>query len=158
MVYALTDKDEIIGRSRVVNTEEYSEKGFVRGLDIILSNKDKRTEYEALMDPLNTFLKQSKSSLAEIAMSSDQLAFSASELDVERSLLNVAARAELIVKEEKKLSHELLYGMGRQDIGLSWTALYKRKEAELQQDYIEILRVEFYWLEDHFHFVFPMFG
>ncbi len=132
VVYALTDKDEIIGHSRLVNTEDYSDKGFVRGFDIILFSQDERTEYQALMDPVGKFLKQSKSSLTEIGLSSDQLNFTASELDVSRANLGLAATAALLAKEEERLSHELLYGIARQDIGLSWSALYKKQDEELR--------------------------
>ena len=133
VVYAVR-KDEIIGRSRMVNSEDYSDRGLVRGLDVIITKEDKRTEYEVLMRGLNTFLKQSKTSLDQIASSRDQLVFTAKELDVDLFRINVAASAELLMKgEEKQLSHELLYGIGRQGVKLFWPALYKRPEGELHR-------------------------
>ncbi len=133
VVYAL-EGEEIIGRSRMVNSEDYSEKGLVRDLDVIITQEDKRTEYEILMGKLNAFLKESKTSLGEIAKSRDKLIFTAGELDVDLSRINIAASAELLVKEEEKqLSHELLYGIGRQNIRLSWAALYKKHEEELRR-------------------------
>ena len=133
VVYAI-EGEEIIGLSSMVNSEDYSDKGLVRDLDVIITQEDKRTEYEALMNELNAFLKESKTSLGEIAKSRDQLVFSAGELDVDQSRLNIAAIAELLAKgEEKQLSHELLYGIGRQNIRLSWTALYKKQEEELRR-------------------------
>ncbi|MFN3531515.1 MAG: Tc toxin subunit A, partial [Candidatus Brocadia sp.] len=134
VVYAL-EGEEIIGRSRMVNSEDYSDKGLVRGLDIIITAEDKRTEYEALMSELNAFLKESKTNLSEIAKSRDQLVFTAGELDVGLSRINIAASAELLTKEkeEERLSHELLYGIGRQNIRLTWPALYKKKEDELRR-------------------------
>ena len=131
VVYAL-EEEEIIGRSRMVNSEDYSDKGLVRDLDVFIEREDQRTEYEILMGKLNAFLKESKTSLGEIAKSRDQLIFTAGELDVDQSHLNIAASAELLVKEEEKpLSHELLYGIGRQSIRLAWTALYKKQKEEL---------------------------
>lgn len=133
VVYAL-EGEEIIGRSRMANSEDYSEKGLVRDLDVIITQEDKRTDYAALMHALNAFLKESKTSLLEIATSRDQLVFTAGELDVEQSRINIAASAELLAKEEEKqLSHELLYGIGRQNIRLSWAALYKKQEEELRR-------------------------
>ncbi|UCD58265.1 MAG: hypothetical protein JSV16_03895, partial [Candidatus Hydrogenedentota bacterium] len=133
VVYAIEGR-EIIGRSRMVNSEDYSEKGLVRDLDVIITLRDKRTEYKALMSALNAFLKESKTSLSEIATSRDQLIFTAGELDVDLSCLIVAASAELLAKgEERQLSHELLYGIGRQNIRLSWPALYKKQEEELRR-------------------------
>ncbi|OEU69578.1 MAG: hypothetical protein BA863_17090, partial [Desulfovibrio sp. S3730MH75] len=133
VVYAL-DGEEVIGRSRMVNSEDYSDKGLVRELDVIISKEDKRTEYEALMSALSAFLKESKTSLDEIAKSWDQLVFTAGELDIDQSRINIAASAELLVKEkEKQLSHELFYGIGRQNIRLSWAVLYKKQEEELRR-------------------------
>ncbi len=133
VVYAI-EGEEIIGHSRMVNSEDYSEKGLVRDLDVLITQEDKRTEYEALMHSLNAFLRESKTSLGEIALSRDQLVFTAGELDVDLLRISVAARAELLPKEEEKqLSHELLYGIGRQNVRLSWSALYKKQEEELRR-------------------------
>ena len=50
------------------------------------------------------------------------------------SRVTIAASAELLTKqEEKQLSHELLYGIGRQNIRISWAALYKKQEEELRR-------------------------
>jgi len=117
----------------MVNSEDYSGKGLVRDLDVIITQEDKRTEYESLMSAMNTLLKESQTSLSEIAKSDDQLVFTAGELDVELSRINIAASAELLVKKEaEKLSHQLLYGIGRQDIRLTWAVLYKKKVEELR--------------------------
>ena len=133
VVYAI-EEEKIIGCSRMVNSEDYSDKGLVRDLDIIITQEDKRTEYEVLMNTLNGFLKESETSLGEIAISQDQLIFTAGELDIDLSCLNIAAEAELLAQgEEIKISHELLYGIGRQDIRLSWDALYKQKEEWLRE-------------------------
>lgn len=132
VVYAV-ESEEIIGRSRMINSEDYSDKGLVRDLDVIITQEDARTEYEVLMSALNAFLKESETTLNDIASSGDQLAFTAGELDVDLSRLNIAARAEsLTINEEKKLSYELLYGIGRQGIRLTWAALYKKSEEELR--------------------------
>ncbi|MFT4939454.1 MAG: hypothetical protein ACI88A_002496 [Paraglaciecola sp.] len=138
VVFAIGDKNAIIGHSRIVNTEDYSDKGIVRGLDIILTLEDERTEYQALMEPLNTFFVQSKTTLIEIAKSSEQLNFTASELDIIRTNLGLAAAAALLSNTEPKLArsneykaHELLYGLARQDISLSWQVLYKKQAQEL---------------------------
>ena len=45
VVYAL-EEEKIIGSSRMVNSEDYSAKGLVRDLDVIITQEDKRTEYE----------------------------------------------------------------------------------------------------------------
>jgi Tc toxin complex TcA C-terminal TcB-binding domain/ABC toxin N-terminal region/Neuraminidase-like domain/PA14 domain/Salmonella virulence plasmid 28.1kDa A protein len=132
VVYAV-ERDEIIGSSRIAYSEDYSDKGLVTGLNIILTRKEERTEYEILMSGLNPFLQESGVSLEELARSTNQLVFTAKELDVPVIRVELAALAELIVKTEgkKQLSHELLYGLGRQNVQLSWYAFYKKSDEEL---------------------------
>ena len=133
VVYAV-EEQEIIGRSRIVNSDDYSDKGQVTGLDIFISRKDTKTEYEVLMEPLLAFLKESKTSLAEIAASSDQMIFTAGELDLDLDHLRIAASAELLFGEKRQeFSHELLYGIGRQNINLTGPALYKKTEQRLRE-------------------------
>src|SRR5262249_55124595 len=65
--------------------------------------------------------------------SPDQLAFVAGELDIDLTHLTMAADAELLIPpNDKRFSHELLYGIGRQNVRLSWTVLYKRIGEELR--------------------------
>ncbi len=133
VVYAVEGK-AIIGNTRMVNTEDYSDKGLVRDLDLVITKTDERTEYAALMSALNKFLKESESSLDKIAMSPDQLVFTAGELDIEQSRINIVVSAALLKKDENELfSHELLYGIGRQNIRLTWSALYQKQEKELRE-------------------------
>ncbi len=132
VVYAIEGKD-VVGRSRMINSEDYSEKGMVRKLDVIITKEDKRTEYKELMRALNAFLKQSETSFVEIANTRDQLVFTAGELNIELARLFIAASAELLVNQDadRQISHELLYGIGRQNIRLSWPALLKQPEQGL---------------------------
>jgi hypothetical protein len=135
VVYAVEEREGgicIIGHSRLVNSEDYSDKGLVRDLDIIVTETDSRTEYEKVMGALEPFLEESETNLLEISTSSEQLAFTASELDIEPAHLNIAADAELLGHStEEGLSHELLYGIGRQGIRLRWPVLYRKSEDEL---------------------------
>jgi len=107
VVYAL-EGEEIIGRSRMVNSEDYSDKGLVRGLDVYIEREEKRTEYEILMGKLDAFLKESKTRLGEIAKSRDQLIFTAGELDVDLSRLNIAASAELLAKQDYQKKQDVM--------------------------------------------------
>lgn len=133
VVYAVVE-EEIIGLSRLVNAEDYSEKGLVRDLAVMITQLDERSEYEVLMTALTAFLQESETTLAEIATSADQMAFTASELDVDLSHLILAAKAEALANAdpEKGLVPELLYGLGRQDINLTWPALYKQRLETLR--------------------------
>lgn len=93
VVFAIDDKKNIVGRSQLVNLDSYDLKGFVRGVDIVLDNqKEDRSEYQILIDTLSPFLKQNNmGSFAEIANSAEQLAFTASELDLNLSHLTILA-------------------------------------------------------------------
>ena len=133
VVYAV-EGETVTGLSRMINSEDYSDKGLVQNLDVIIMQRDRRTEYEQLMGELNAFLKESETSLARIAGSSDQLTFTAGELDIDAARINIAARAELLAEQDRKrLSHELLYGIGRQNINLSCAVLYKKSGEELRK-------------------------
>jgi hypothetical protein len=148
VVYAVAEDKaggRIIGVSRLINSEDYSDDGFVRNLDVVVTLTNTRTEYEILMEALNGFLKESETTLREIAASPEQLVFTASELDVKRERLTIAAGAELLVQTKDQstplktgqpraqtLSHELLYGIGRQDIELDWVVLFRKQEEELR--------------------------
>lgn len=130
VVFAVED-GTIIGRSRMVNSEDYSDCGEVRNLDVIIVSSAKRTEYQTVMIALNKFLDESGVTLAELSRSSDQILFTASELDFNQKVIKIAADAAALIVELKIKQHELLYGIGRQNISLSLSALFQKKEREL---------------------------
>ena len=132
VVYAVDD-DRIVGRTRMLAAEDYSDAGLARDLDIVVSIQDRRTEYQALMEPVGAFIKESGTKFEIIAESSDQLAFTAQELDLDPGLLSIAAQAKLLSRELRSSpAQEVLYGIGRQGIGLSWKVLHKKSGAELR--------------------------
>lgn len=122
----------ITGQSRLVTTREYADSGRVEAVDVILPTSDKRVEYDRVMGTLTPFLEESGVRLGEIAKSADQIVFAASELDLELAHVSIAAAAQIIAagRDDPQL-HEALYGIGRQDIELTWAALYRRSEDEL---------------------------
>lgn len=137
VVYAVEGEqgaERIIGRSRMVHSEDYAATGVVQGLNVIVANTEQRTEYEQVMTPLLPFLKESETTLGAIALSGDQLTFTAGELELELSHLQVAATAAhlLLGHEQQEGLHEPLYGIGRQGIALSWPVLYRKPEVELR--------------------------
>jgi hypothetical protein len=123
----------IIGRSRLVSADDYSEKGLVSGLTVVVQETDNRTEYETAMGALEPFLKDSNVQLDEIAGSFEQLSFTARELEIDPAIIRVAAAAELLRNgKASRLSHELLYSIGRQGITLSPAVLSRKSEVELR--------------------------
>ena len=133
VVFAIEDDNIITGRSRMVNSEDYSNKGEVRNLNVIITKSGGKTEYEILMGDLNPFLKESKVKLIDLAKSNDQVLFCAGELDEDATKIQIAVDAEVLLSGDKrrKLSHELLYGIGREKIQLDWAVLYKKTNDEL---------------------------
>jgi hypothetical protein len=132
VVYAL-DGESISGRSRLINSEDYSDQGQITNLDVFITRTDDTTEYVQLMQTLNAFLEENKTTLAQIASSSDQVNFCAGELELEPVHVSIAAAAELLTgKKQSAISHELLYGIGRQNISLSTDVLAAKSDDELR--------------------------
>ena len=159
MVYAVSDAGKIIGRSKLVNTEDYTNEREVNNVDIILEKTEEKTEYELLLADLLPFLCESQVPLLDLMKSADQLQFVAKELHkpVQQIQLVITAEAlrtkqlsktttiqkksgsekSVVTKSsyeiiKSPLSHELLYAIGRQNISLDWTILYKKTDAELK--------------------------
>lgn len=132
VVYALDEKGNITGRSRMVNSEDYADTQEVTGLDILLANAEEKTEYENLMNELVPFLDENKIQLQELSTSVDQIQFVSSELDEPRHRVQIAVEAELLRNGRDGLAHEILYGIGRQQIKLNWPVLYQTSDEQLQ--------------------------
>ncbi|MFC2146443.1 hypothetical protein ACFLRT_03680 [Acidobacteriota bacterium] len=130
IVFAQVD-NEIIGRSRLVKSTEFTDSGEVRDLDVIIAREiGDKTEYELLMAKLNPFLEESGVALADLASSPDQVSFTAQELDEKAEKIQVAVLAKSLCAEDNGreiLLHELFYGIGRQDIYLGWPSLFRKK-------------------------------
>jgi hypothetical protein len=133
VVFAVNSEGEILGRSRMVKFEEYSGEGVVSNLHVLITKTDERTEYDILMSKLLPFLQESNVTLAALGTSSDQVKFTSDELDEREIKIKVAVAAEgLRTERNENLSHELLYGIGRQNILLNWLALYRNTDNELR--------------------------
>ncbi len=157
VVYAISGEGEILGRSRLVNSEEYSDTAEVSNLNVLISEEETGTEYEILMGKLIPFLKESRVILFELSDSEEQVHFASDELDEKELNIRIAVEAESLRMKKKdyknnekigsgkikgqknpnemcncqNLSHELVYGLGRQNITLNWQVLYKRTKGEL---------------------------
>lgn len=132
VVYAFNPNGDISGRSAMVNSEAYADLGEARNIDITITKADDRTEYEILMGKLLPFLQANRLSLIDI--SGEQLIFISGELQEQPSVIEVAAEAEFLKNGpggNAGLSHELLYGIGRQSIALNWVQFYKKTNREL---------------------------
>ncbi|NOT09810.1 MAG: hypothetical protein HOP28_16580 [Gemmatimonadales bacterium] len=135
VVYAIDEERRgarIVGRSRLVHLEEYAESGLVRGLAVTVTRAQTATEYDRLMSSLAAFHKENGTTMAGLSASRDQLAFAAAELGIERARLHVAAAGELLgAGKAGKRAHELLYGIGRRGVRLTWQVLHDKSDEEL---------------------------
>lgn len=134
VVYAV-EGDRIIGRSKLVTADDYSDAGEVNDLLVLISKTEGAPEYELLMRKLTLFLEQNNTNLIDLAQSDDQVTFTASELEENKFKIRLLVDAEALrlkVQSTHPVSHELLYGIGRQQVKISWAVLYKKKDAELR--------------------------
>lgn len=127
VVYAVQEREPdapIVGRSRLVHAEDYSDAGLVEGLDVTIARVQTETEYERLIAALQPFLKESETSLLEIAGSADQLSFTAGELDLPLAHLQIVANAVLLIDQSRaQLTPERRPPEGRPPEGLPHAGL-----------------------------------
>ena len=132
VVYTLApDGARIAGRSRLVMAADYSSTGLVLDLVVTIALADDATEYGRVTQLLRPFLEQSGVNLDSFAGSAEQIAFAESELELARGEVSTVAAAQRLLVQDGELSHELLYGLGRQEIDLRWSILYKVPDADL---------------------------
>jgi hypothetical protein len=133
IVVFATDGDAITGRSRIISTSDYEDTIDARNVDlIVVQQKTAPTEYEALMSALVAVLQENKLTLQDLFDADEQIAFIASEIEMDASRIQIAVEAERInAGQKQKLAHDLLYGLGRQEISLNWPALYRKKTHHL---------------------------
>ncbi|MDO6433173.1 neuraminidase-like domain-containing protein [Flavitalea sp. BT771] len=141
IVFAVNGDGVITGRSRLVNSEDYSAQGEVQRLDVYLVAEEEGTEYGRLTDLLLPFLEESQVQLLELSKSADQVRFAASELDADAGHIQLVADAAALTAAGDPASHqgiandglspELLYGLARQGIRLNWLVLFTKTDTEL---------------------------
>lgn len=133
VVYAVIN-EQIVGRSRLAKSSDFSKSGEVRDLLVVIDRAAEGvTEYELTMPPLVEFLKENELQLAQIAASQEQIAFVADELNLAESHVQVAVQADVLTQDNGgSVLHELLYGVGRQKLELTWPALYATPFSEIR--------------------------
>jgi len=133
VVYAIEAGLRIVGHSRLIGDEAYSNAGAVQDLDIVVTLADARVEYLRLTSALAPFLGESGVTLAQAATSYDQLRFCASELDLDVAHLAILGAATRLAANGSDASTELLYGIGRQGIAIDGPSLYRKSADELRR-------------------------
>lgn len=141
VVFAIDERGQVLGRSRLVNSEDYSAAKSVQNLNIQFSQRAEKTEYDLLLSKLQPFLRESQLEIIDLAKSVDQIQFTANELDESFLKIKLIVIAENLgqdrltginLEDNSRLFYELLYGIGRQNIELDWAVLYQKTTVELK--------------------------
>ena len=122
----LIEGEMIVGRSILATKKDY-----INGKELvnfhIFGNgaiRSVKSEYARLMEELRPLLQQSNLGLSQLDEATDQVRFLATETEqAEDKITLLVKAAKMNDNADGALSHELLYGVGRQDILLSWFAL-----------------------------------
>ncbi len=129
------DKDTISARSRLATRRDYVNKREIRNWDITLTDSIKRgpSEYARLIKVIEPFVNSNKLMLFQLFDSPDQVDFLSTETQQDRIRCSFAVQADYLCHTEpkSKLSREMVYGVGRQKIALSWASILMRTENEL---------------------------
>ncbi|KUO75916.1 MAG: hypothetical protein APF81_01625 [Desulfosporosinus sp. BRH_c37] len=130
LVVFAVDGDSILGRSQLINPGPSRSSGIIGNVDIRITVISSKTEYELLMKTLNNYLKINKANLSDLARSHDQVLYTAGELNEKYLNVRIVAKARELAPH---MSHELLYGLGRQKIPFDLAALYKKNDTQLKK-------------------------
>jgi len=134
VVFAV-DGDKIIARSKLTTQKDYI-KSELTHWDIQLPDASKRgvSEYTRLIQVLGPFVKENGLQLFQLSVSADQVDFLATETQQDQSHTSLAVQADQLRNDSSKrdLSAELFYGIGRQQLALTWIDLLQESAADLQ--------------------------
>ncbi len=122
----LIEGQMIVGRSVLATKKDYIGGTELQNLHIFATGNvgSIKSEYSRLMEALRTILQESNLGLNQLDESTDQIRFLATETEQAEDRITLLVKAAKINDNiDGVLSHELLYGVGRQDIQLSWFAL-----------------------------------
>lgn len=134
VAYAIR-KNEVVGISRLAFKKEYDSDNRLLNLDIALEeNKDYRSEFDQVFPLAKKFVEEVKLTLGAIASSQEQLNLVAEEIDWPIDKVSLLTRAALIHEESKARAVliELVYGIGRQNISLTWENLHTTSQDVLR--------------------------
>lgn len=143
------DNNPIVGRSALSVRSNYTGTSLLNW-NVLLQDSTIRgaSEFAQLMGVLNPFLQMNQVGLADIADSGDQISFLSTETSQVLSACFLAAQAGKLeqdcssANQSKKASFtddelnilvELFYGIGRQNISLTWVTLLQNTATQLTQ-------------------------
>jgi len=132
IAYAV-ENETIAGRSKLIVWKD-SEPAEIKDLDIQLTDSKQRgpSEYELLLGVLQPLLESSK--LQPHELNEAQADFLAQETDQESKQISLIIDADklLIDLASQSFKAGLFYGIGRQEIPLTWAAIAAKSEEQLR--------------------------
>jgi Tc toxin complex TcA C-terminal TcB-binding domain/Neuraminidase-like domain/PA14 domain/Salmonella virulence plasmid 28.1kDa A protein/Putative peptidoglycan binding domain len=132
VAFALDGNNNILGYSALIITKGGMD---LTGLTISTAVSAVRGvgEYTRLTQVLLPFVKKSDLSLYQLSASADQVGFLATETNQDAAATSLAVQADQLAIDypDYKFQQELFYGLGRQNIALSWPSLFLETQAEL---------------------------
>lgn len=137
VAFALTDdRIRITGRSRLSTNGDYANGLDLEQWDITLPQTKKRSlsEFNRIEEDVAPLLRSSQLQWHELEATGDQLLFLADETEHNIRRLAVMVQSAKLAREQEwpDPAHELLFGLGRQNIALDWTALAATPADELK--------------------------
>jgi hypothetical protein len=132
VAFAVDANHNILGYSALTITKGATD---VTGLTIDTSISDIRgvSEYTRLTKVLLFFVEKSDLSLYQLSASADQISFLATETGQNANNTSLAVQADQLSSDypDYEFQKELFYGIGRQNIPLTWASLFLETQMEL---------------------------
>lgn len=133
-VFAIAEGGFVTGRSKLSTKKDYADT-MLNNWDVFISDANIRgeTEYSKLTKAIHPFMEKSRLALHQVVSSEDQIEFLSTETGQDEGHVYILAQADKLVDDARhfELAQELLYGIGRQNIALSWTAISQKSQEDL---------------------------
>ncbi len=136
VIFAADGKCNITGNSRRIAAQEYLKNGDVRGLNITIQADEKETtEYENINQQLSELLDTQGLSTKELFESEKRIEFVQEKLDIPETGLQLLVDIYRLGEKDERFYeyHQLLYGLGRQNIKLRLEQLSGADKEKLNQ-------------------------
>ncbi len=134
VVYVVKGR-RIIGLSNITTDADYVDGLSIENLNVVLSGSTERgiSEFTLLLKQVNAFLGISNVKMQDIYDSPDQVSFLASEIKQDRNKIQLLVQAAQMAGSfpGDQFAHELLYGLGRESILLSFDSIAISPEVKL---------------------------
>lgn len=135
VAFAVDANNNVLGCSALALAKDFKSAKKVGGVTINTSIADIRgvSQYARLTKVLLHYVKKTDLNLHQLSASTDQINFLAAETGQDVNNTTLAVQADQLSSDypKYKLQKELLYGIGKQNIPLTWASLFLETQSEL---------------------------